>query len=76
MPISVILFIVGQTATAAWAIVTMYFEMKQIKIKISELEEENKDLKESVKSLSDMLLVVKNNTDLLLLGRIKTGNSK
>jgi hypothetical protein len=41
--------------------------------KVNELEAENKELKSQLKELSDTLLLVKNNTDLLLLGRIKTG---
>lgn len=74
IPISLIIFVVGQTATAAWAIITMWFDVKSLKSKMTEIEEENKELRAHLKELSDMLLVVKNNTDLLLLGRIKTGS--
>lgn len=73
LPISLIIFVIGQTATAAWAIITMWFDVKSIKQKLIEVEIENKELRDQIKEMSDMLLVVKNNTDLLLLGRIKTG---
>lgn len=73
IPISLIIFVIGQTGLAAWSIITMWFDVKSIKLKLVEVEQENKDLKEQIKIMSDMLLVVKNNTDLLLLGRIKMG---
>ncbi len=73
LPMGLIIFVLGQTATAAWAIITMFFDLKSLKAKLIEVEAENKELKEQIKIMSDMLLVVKNNTDLLLLGRIKTG---
>lgn len=73
IPISIIIFFVGQTATAAWALITMWFDVKSLKARLAVSETENKELREQIKHLSDMVLVVKNNTDLLLLGRIKTG---
>jgi cell division protein FtsB len=73
VPTSVILFFVGQTATAAWAIITMYFDIKTLKQKHESIIKENEELKHQLKDLSDTLLIVKNNTELLVLGKLKTG---
>lgn len=74
IPWSLVIFVVGQTGLAAWAIIKMYFKLNALDEKVNKLEVENKELKMQLKILSDTLLLVKNNTDLLLLGRIKTGN--
>ena len=73
IPWSLVIFVVGQSGLAAWAIINMYFKLNALDEKVNKLETENKELKLQLKILSDTLLLVKNNTDLLLLGRIKTG---
>jgi hypothetical protein len=73
IPWSLVIFVVGQSGLAAWAIIKMYFKLNALDEKVNKLEAENKELKLQLKILSDTLLLVKNNTDLLLLGRIKTG---
>jgi hypothetical protein len=73
IPWSLVIFVVGQSGLAAWAIIKMYFKLNALDEKVNKLETENKELKLQLKILSDTLLLVKNNTDLLLLGRIKTG---
>lgn len=70
---SIIIFVVGQTATAAWAIITTHFKVRSIEQKLVEIEKENHALKIQLKELSDTLLIVKNNTELLVLGKLKTG---
>jgi regulator of replication initiation timing len=70
---SIIIFVVGQTATAAWAIITTHFKVRAIEQKLVEMEKENHALKIQLKELSDTLLIVKNNTELLVLGKLKTG---
>lgn len=76
IPSEIILFFVGQTGLAAWSLITMFFDMKAMKGKMTEMDEENKELRHDLKNLNDTLLIVKNNTELLLLGRIKTQSSK
>ena len=73
IPTSVIIFVVGQTATAAWAIITTHFKVRAIEEKLTEIEKESQELKKQLKDLSDTLLIVKNNTELLVLGKLKTG---
>lgn len=73
LPISLIIFFSAQTLTAVWSIIKMYFKLNSLESKVNMLELENKELKKQLKDLSDTLLLVKNNTDLLILGRLKTG---
>ena len=73
LPIGLIIFFLTQTGTAVWAIIKMYFKLNSLETKVNQLELENKELKKQLKDLSDTLLLVKNNTDLLILGRLKTG---
>lgn len=73
IPTSVIIFFLGQTFTAAWAIITTHFKVRSIEQKMAEIEKENQQLKHQLKELSDTLLIVKNNTELLVLGKLKTG---
>lgn len=74
MPVGVIIFILGQTVTAVWAIIKLYFAVESMKSKVSEMEKENKELKTQLKELSETLLLVKHSVDLLVIGRLKTGN--
>ena len=73
IPTSVVLFFIGQTAAIAWAIITMFFDIKELKQNFVSIKKENEALKHQLKELSDTLLIVKNNTDLLILGKLKTG---
>lgn len=73
IPTSIIIFIVGQTATAAWAIITTHFKVRSIEQKLVEIEKENHELKQQLKELSDTLLIVRSHTELLVLGKLKTG---
>ena len=76
IPASVILFAITQTGLGIWALVKMYFKLNSLSDKVVKLEEENKELRTQLKEVSDTLLIVKNNTDLLVLGKLKTGNNK
>lgn len=76
LPIGLIIFILTQTGAAVWAIIKLYFAVEGMKTKVSEIEKENKELKEQLKNMSDTLLLVKHSVDLLVLGRLKTGNVK
>ena len=76
LPIGLIIFILTQTAAAVWAIIKLYFAVESMKIKVVEIEKENKELKTQLKELSDTLLLVKHSVDLLVIGRLKTGNVK
>ncbi len=72
IPVAIIVFMLGQTVAAFWTLIKMYFTIESLKKKMIEIESENKELKHQLRDLSDTLIAVKNNTDLLLLGRIKT----
>jgi cell division protein FtsB len=74
IPWPIVIFLIVQTAGGVWFIIKMYFKLTALDEKVNKLETENKELKAQLKLLSDTLLLVKNNTDLLLLGRIKTGS--
>lgn len=76
LPIGLIIFILTQTAMAVWAIIKLYFAVEGMKTKVLEIEKENHDLKKQLKDMSDTLLLVKHSVDLLVLGRLKTGNVK
>ena len=76
LPIGLIIFILTQTAAAVWAIIKLYFAVESMKTKMVEIEKENKELKTQLKELSDTLLLVKHSVDLLVIGRLKTGNVK
>ena len=76
LPIGLIIFILTQTAMAVWAIIKLYFAVESMKTKVLEIEKENHDLKKQLKDMSDTLLLVKHSVDLLVLGRLKTGNVK
>ena len=76
LPIGLIIFILTQTAAAVWAIIKLYFAVESMKTKVVEIEKENKELKTQLKELSDTLLLVKHSVDLLVIGRLKTGNVK
>jgi hypothetical protein len=73
IPVGLIIFILTQTAAAVWAIIKLYFAVESMKTKINEIEKENRDLKNQLKTMSDTLLLVKHSVDLLVLGRLKTG---
>lgn len=73
IPTGLIVFFLTQTGAVIWFFIKLYFKVESMAKKVNELETENKELKGQLKELSDTLLLVKNNTDLLLLGRIKTG---
>lgn len=75
LPISLIIFALGQAVTTVWFFIKLYFKVESMDKKVKELELENKELKKQLKELSDTLLLVKNNTDLLILGRLKTGKT-
>ena len=74
IPWSLVIFLVTQTIAAIWVIIKMYFKLNSLDDKVNKLEVENKELRLQLKELSDTLLIVKNNTDLLVLGKLKTGS--
>lgn len=76
MSIGLIIFILTQTITAVWALIKLYFSNENLKARITAIETENKELKHQLKELNDTLILVKNNTELLLFGRIKTSHVK
>lgn len=73
IPTGLIIFFSTQTAAVVWFFIKLYFKVEGMSKKVNELEAENNELKHQLKELSDTLLLVKNNTDLLILGRLKTG---
>jgi hypothetical protein len=73
IPYQIVLFFVTQTAAVVWFFIKLYFKVESMSKKVSELDSENKELKHQLKEMSDTLLLVKNNIDLLIIGRIKTG---
>ena len=76
IPMPLIIFAVTQTIAAIWFIAKLYSSVESMKEKVNQIEKENKELKQQLKELSDTLLLVKHSVDLLVIGRLKTGNVK
>lgn len=76
IPLPLIIFAITQTTAAIWFIAKLYSSVESMKIKMVDIEKENKELKEQLKQLSDTLLLVKHSVDLLVIGRLKTGAVK
>ncbi len=76
IPLPLIIFAVTQTVAAIWFIAKLYSSVESMKEKVNQIEKENKELKQQLKELSDTLLLVKHSVDLLVIGRLKTGNVK
>lgn len=76
VPLPLIIFAVTQTVAAIWFIAKLYSSVEAMKEKVNQIEKENKELKQQLKELSDTLLLVKHSVDLLVIGRLKTGNVK
>lgn len=72
LPWAPITYGVTNIAVFAWFIIKLHFKSESQQKQIDNLLLENREIRDQLRELSDMLLVVKNNTDLLLLGRIKT----
>jgi hypothetical protein len=67
-----ILLIIGQAGLGILALVRLWFSNERLKERVKEIEEENAEFRKALKELSDTLLIVKNNTELLVLGKLKT----
>ena len=76
VPVPLVLFAITQTVAAIWFIAKLYSAVESMKEKVNQIEKENKELKQQLKELSDTLLLVKHSVDLLVIGRLKTGNVK
>lgn len=76
IPIPIIIFAITQTVAAIWFIAKLFNTVESMKVKMNDIEKENKELKTQLKELSDTLLLVKHSVDLLVIGRLKTGNVK
>jgi hypothetical protein len=76
IPTPVILFITGQTIAAAWAIIVTHFKVRQMEEQIKEIKKENALLQKQLKDISDTLIIVRNNTELLMLGKLKTNSGR
>jgi cell division protein FtsB len=76
IPYQVVLFFGIQTASVIWFFIKLYFKVESMSKKVSELDSENKELKKQLSDLKDILIKVENNTHLLMLGRIKTGQKE
>lgn len=73
IPTGIIVFLLGQTVMGVLALIKLYYSFQALEKKVQEQEKEHKELRGQIKELSDTLLIVKNNTDLLVLGKLKTG---
>lgn len=76
IPYQVVLFFGIQTASVIWFFIKLYFKVESMSKKVTELDSENKELKKQLSDLRDILIKVENNTHLLMLGRIKTGQKE
>jgi cell division protein FtsB len=76
IPFQVIVFFLAQTGAVIWFFIKLYFKVESMSKKVSELDSENKELKKQLSDLRDILIKVENNTHLLMLGRIKTGQKE
>lgn len=73
---TLIIFIICQALAGCGAIVTMYFDVKNLKTRLETSEKENKELRHELREMRDTLLLVKHSTDLLVLGKLKTGHQR
>jgi len=73
---TLILAAVGQLAATVWFFIKLYFKVESMVKKVQEIESENKELKKQLADMKDILLIVKHTTDLLYLGKIKTGRNQ
>jgi hypothetical protein len=76
IPTPIIMFILGHSVAIAWALITLFFDVKALKIQAKEMHEENVELRKQLKDINDTLLIVRNNTELLMLGKLKTSSGK
>jgi cell division protein FtsB len=76
IPLPLIIFAITQTVAAIWFIAKLYSSVEAMKEKVNQIEKENRELKQQLKELSDTLLLVKHSVDLLVIGRLKTGNMR
>jgi hypothetical protein len=84
MSIELIISLLGELIVLVFAAGKIYSDFRKMDARIDHveqeltkkleaMEQEHKDLKKQLKELNDTLILVKHNTELLLLGRIKTG---
>lgn len=71
-----IIIMLGQAGIGILALVKLYFSNERLKERVKEIETRNEKLADRLKELNDTMIVVKQNTELLLLGRIKTGKAE
>lgn len=67
---------ISQAIIGLGAFIKLWFSNERLKERVKEIEDHNRELRHQLKELSDTLIVVKQNTELLLLGRIKTGRAE
>lgn len=67
------MLVIGQALLGIGALVKLWFSNERLKERMKEMEDRHKEFQKQFKELNDTLILVKQNTELLLLGRIKTG---
>lgn len=72
IPNDFILFIVAQAIIGIGAIVKLYFDVQNMKIKIKNIEEEKKAILEKLAEMSEHLAVIKSHFELGTLTKLKT----
>jgi cell division protein FtsB len=75
LPWNIIIFGASNVIVFTVGAIKFYFKMEAIKADVDNLKAENKELKKQLRDLSDTLLLVKHSVDLLVIGKIKTGNN-
>jgi hypothetical protein len=70
---AIIMFSGAQLAAFAWFLIQLHFANKENKERLDEVEKENAETKKELKEVRETLLIVKHNTELLMLGLLKTG---
>lgn len=69
----IITFSLGQIVAFAWFLIRLHFTSKEHKDRIEKIEKENETLRAELKEVRETLLIVRHNTELLMLGLLKTG---
>lgn len=76
IPWTLVVFLVAQTLGAVWFISTLNSDVKNLKLKVDQIEKENEALRKQIQEMRDILIKVEHNTTLLMMGRIKTGSKE
>lgn len=76
IPWPIVIFLITQAGALVGFGFWVYYSIKALQVKITEMEKENAEVKKELRELRETLLLVKHSVDLLVLGQLKTGQRK